>query len=1138
MVGPGDDETLPRAACGALGPGLSDAKHLHHYRDVVRFLVLGSARAVRGEELVELGARKPRSIVAALAMTPGRPVSAELLADLVWAGEPPRAAHGALHSYLSGLRRALEPDRPVRGTTSVIETTDHGYVLRVPAEDVDAHTFAATAARAERTLAPLAGLLTGTGPDRSWPGREEVLQVLAELDEAVAAWVGEPYADLPDHPDVLAARAGLEQQRFAVGEARLLGLLALGEHASVLASTEPATGPGQLSERMWALHAVALARAGRQADALQALSRVRTVLADELGLDPGPELRALQDALLRQEPGLQAVLPTAPLAVIPGPRPDALEPRPATGAPMTVGREEEWSALLGCLDRGQGGTAAWVALVGEPGIGKSHLVDRFVAEARGRGLRVGVGRCARDDGAPPLWPWRQALAELGIDGDLAGEETAESPEQRAFRVSERVASLLRAAVAERPAVLVLEDLHWADDATLRALTRLLDSCPADAPLCVLVTRRAHPEPLGTLATVGEALARRHGVRLDLAGLDPAAGRDLVRSGGVDVGDDVAERWRQRAAGNPFFLIELARLSEPGSQALPPTVLDVLGRRLAELPEPVVERLRTVAAADDTDPDEVADQLDVAVDAGLVREVGPEQYAFAHALTQEAVVASMSGTRAARRHARVARALQVDAGLMGAEVRVAELARHWLAAGPSHVEAAWPAARAAAEQASRLTSYPEALRWRRAAVEAHRRVVGATDELHHELLLELANEAAYAAQWPDVEQAAFEAMTLGRTLGSPALVGSAAGALTRYCVWLPHVMNAVFEDAVDDLRWALAHVGEDTATRCRLQLSLAVELYYEVEAAAERRALVESGMVLARSLDDPRLTWEMASAAVMVAWTPSQLEDRLAWAAEGVTAARRAGDVRAEAVLLVQLAIAHAEAGDLASWEEASEAAAAIARRERLVYVLMTLQWQWLANAALRGRPDEVQVQFDALTETVPQVAVPAQELMLPYAWVAARLWDPALLGEVVGAFAEEFADHSDGGVVVHELLAKVGLVEELRQVLAEFPLPVQAEYWCTLSDWGREAEAAAVAGDVPLARRAIEELTPYRGRMQLQGAAGVSGIVDASLALAHATVGDLATASELAGSARARAREWELTAYERWLDDHRARLGF
>ena len=102
------------------------------YRERVRICVLGGCRVLddTGADL-DLGSRKPRSVVAALALTPGRPVSADALADLVWGGEPPRTAQGSLHAYLSGLRRVLEPERPVRGAASVIETTDHGYVLRV-----------------------------------------------------------------------------------------------------------------------------------------------------------------------------------------------------------------------------------------------------------------------------------------------------------------------------------------------------------------------------------------------------------------------------------------------------------------------------------------------------------------------------------------------------------------------------------------------------------------------------------------------------------------------------------------------------------------------------------------------------------------------------------------------------------------------------------------------------------------------------------------------------------------------------------------------------------------------------------------------------------------------------------------------
>ena len=469
---------------------------------------------------------------------------------------------------------------------------------------------------------------------------------------------------------------------------------------------------------------------------------------------------------------------------------------------------------------------------------------------------------------------------------------------------------------------------------------------------------------------------------------------------------------------------------------------------------------------------------------------------------------------------------------------AELARHWLAAGPSHLDAAWRAARAAADQASALASYPEALRLRTAAVDAHRRVLGGADDLHYELLLELATDAAYAAQWPAVEAAAFEAMTLGRTLGSPDLVGRAAAALTRYCVWLPHVIDAVYEDAIDDLRWALAHV-DDTATRCRLQLSLAVELYYEVGTQAERRALMHSGMALARSIGDPELTWETCSAACMVAWNPGDLDDRLEWAAEGVAAARAAGDTRAEAVLLVQLAMAQSETGDRAGWEASLSAAATIARRERLAYVLMTLHWQWLGIATLRGQSDEVQEQYDALVAAIDQTAVPSQEMMAPYAWVAARLWDPERLPEAVDMFAEMHELNSEGGVVVHELLARTGRVEELRRALADFPVPDEdEEYWSTIADWCSEAEAAAVARDESLALRAVAVLSPYRGRMATSGAVGITATVDGSLALAHATLGDVALAAELADLAAAQASEWGLDAYLRWLDDHRQRLGF
>ena len=194
------------------------------YRVPVRVFVFGAARvegrpdgsAADHATPVDIGARKPRSIVAALAMTPGRPVSPGLLADLVWAGEPPPAAHGALHAYISGLRKALEPDRRARAAASVLETTDHGYLLNIDREAVDVHRFGADVRAAERSLAPLAGQL-GHGEAASWPDRTQTAALVEQLDEALAAWHGEPYADLPDHPDVLAERAALDRLRVGGG---------------------------------------------------------------------------------------------------------------------------------------------------------------------------------------------------------------------------------------------------------------------------------------------------------------------------------------------------------------------------------------------------------------------------------------------------------------------------------------------------------------------------------------------------------------------------------------------------------------------------------------------------------------------------------------------------------------------------------------------------------------------------------------------------------------------------------------------------------------------------------------------------------------------------------------------------------
>ena len=203
-------------------------------------------------------------------------------------------------------------------------------------------------------------MVAADAPGRTPPGRAATRSAshVEALEEALRTWTGTAYADLGDHPDVLADRAALDELRATAQEDTALGLLALGEHAAVLAATEQAGGRHPLRERTRSLQALALVRTGRQVEALEVLRGYRELLADELGLDPGPEVRALEEAVLRQSPVLGAWLrPDAPAPSVapPGarrprrparrarPAPPASARRPRRRAPRP--RAGRWSAV-------------------------------------------------------------------------------------------------------------------------------------------------------------------------------------------------------------------------------------------------------------------------------------------------------------------------------------------------------------------------------------------------------------------------------------------------------------------------------------------------------------------------------------------------------------------------------------------------------------------------------------------------------------------------------------------------------------------------------------------------------------------------------------------------------------------------
>ncbi|MFJ4470727.1 BTAD domain-containing putative transcriptional regulator [Streptomyces sp. NPDC089424] len=269
----------------------------------VRYRILGTTQAVRPDgSVLSIGGARLRALLTVLALRAGRAVPAGLLVDEVWDGDPPADAAGALQALVGRLRRALG--------AQAVASADGGYRLAAAPDDVDLHRFERLADEGARALAD------------GDPAKAAVL-----LDDALALWHGPALADLPDRT-VEAAR--WSARRLDARRARLAAALALGHAEQVLPELTALCGNHPLDEPLQALRLRALRDAGRTAEALAAYEDVRRVLADRLGADPGPELRALHADLLNPAPPRAAAFPTPPTPA--AARTHATTPTRGTGA--------------------------------------------------------------------------------------------------------------------------------------------------------------------------------------------------------------------------------------------------------------------------------------------------------------------------------------------------------------------------------------------------------------------------------------------------------------------------------------------------------------------------------------------------------------------------------------------------------------------------------------------------------------------------------------------------------------------------------------------------------------------------------------------------------------------------------------
>ena len=302
------------------------------------FRLLGPVEAEIGGCPVPLGAPKQRSLFAFLLLHANEVVSRERAIDFLWGEEPPPSAQGSLQVYVHGLRKQLDPGR--------IETRGSGYVLTVGSGELDLHRF-------DRLLTD----------GRSALEKGSASVAAERLDEALSLWQGDPLGDLP-FDAVEAERGLLRERRLEAHELRIDARLALGRHEGLVAELEELIAEHPYRERLRAQLMLALYRSGRQADALAAFQAARETLADELGIDPSPELRELERAILRQDPSLLPAMGAGDLRL----------PRPTT---RLVGRGLEVAAICSALREAD---TALLTLIGPGGVGKTRVAIAAAAE--------------------------------------------------------------------------------------------------------------------------------------------------------------------------------------------------------------------------------------------------------------------------------------------------------------------------------------------------------------------------------------------------------------------------------------------------------------------------------------------------------------------------------------------------------------------------------------------------------------------------------------------------------------------------------------------------------------------------------------------------------------------------------------
>ena len=1077
---------------------------------MLRLRVLGSLGAEISGSPINLGTPRQRAVLAMLIAARGRMVPVDRLTEQLWRGEPPPKAAVSLQTYVSNLRRLLEPDRPPRTPAAVLVSAPPGYALLLPEDAVDAWRFESAVSRSR------------SAPD------EEARSLLLE---ALRWWRGPAFAENADEEWAGAEVVRLTELHAEARELLVATDLRTGRAAAAVPAAEVLVRESPLREEGWRLLALAQWACGRQADALGSLRRAAAVLRDELGCDPGPALADLEQSLLAQQ--LEVLHAAAPR---PRPRP---VPRPTdpswTRAEVFVGRAEEQHALEAAARAARHGGGA-ILVTGEAGAGKSALLDRLRERLRAEGWTVLLGRCPEFEGAPPAWAWVEAL------GALAAECPPQRPEELApllrdpedapavaredvaaarFRMHRAFTGWLRAAASGAPLAVVLDDLHRADGETLA----LLEAARIDgAPVLVIAAYR--PTEAGEhLVKTLAALALRSPHRTVLGGLrreDVAALVAAVCGTGVDEG--TLDALVERTGGNPFYVRESARLLA-GEGALvaisevPQGVRDVLRRRLGRLPADARSILQLAAVvgretevgvlldAADADEDEVLDALDAAISADLLTEPAPGRVRFGHALVRDTVYTDLVGVRRARLHARVAQTLR-----RSRPDDLTALAHHFARSGSTaHAPLTIDYSLRAADLAERRYAHDTAVELIEQAIEACESATGDPHEQPDELvglLVRLLGAQVRAGSTEAAGRTRQRAVALAEQAGREDLVAATYAAWTEPSPWQSRLDGYYDRTSVARMERLITGADLDGPTLARLLQVLVHDVAAEDPARAHDAARQQ--LQLARAAGEPRLLAAALMTSTKLLPHEHQADVRAPLTAELRELARSRDLPAYRWVCEHNEAMSAGSRNDPAELRRRTDEGLVLARRYRMLWAQAINSATTAMLACVTGRFEEAEALYTQAGDLQERAGALHAAGMRTLGLITIRLAQGRLreIEPVVRRVHETAGDLA--GCVLALALAQQGRLDEARAVGRSSEPMADHLYGIELD---HRAQLALLLADRAAAPDLIRRLLPIREQL-----AGAAGAAYAGRPLAHA----LADLYRLVGDGQAAAENYAL----------------